>query len=268
MNQPRRPDIENFPLYPAIPTGPAGQHMGYGGPGHYYHGHHENVTYEPYGRGSYGWHNQGHHTHYYHGEPPGPPQPMFPNRAFTHPPGNPLGYRPYPDPIYPNPPNPYGPPGPPGPPISGSVPCSSAPQPVVVAMESLVTWIGEHIVCYHESARVKELAEKARHNMDSFLKGLNSYRDMRQRARREQWGPRWTYEMEDLHHRALYLQRLYNSTIGRYKGPFKPKQECSQTESTQAQQLLATMFDRDYEIWNVFIEKLTFWIHYFHPPTS
>lgn len=225
---------------------------------------------------------------------------MFPNRAFTHPPGNPLGYHPHSGPVYPHPPNPHGPPGPPNtsaerdpaweqewrkmkgrmnysgpggdfggehvPPPSGFVPRSSAPQRAVVDMESLVKWIGEHVVGYNESPKVKDLAERACHNMDSFLSDLSSYRDMRQRARREQWGPRWTYEREDLHHRALSLQRLYESTVGRYEGPFKPKQDCSETENTQAQQLLTTMFDRDYEIWNGFIGQLTFWTRHFRYP--
>ncbi|KAI0455093.1 hypothetical protein F5B21DRAFT_524040 [Xylaria acuta] len=137
-------------------------------------------------------------------------------------------------------------------------------RPAVVDMQSLAMWIGGHAVDYHESFKVTDLAGRVRHNMDDFIGALASYRAKREMAKREKWGPRWNNEMEDLYHRALNIQVLYESTVARYHGPFKPKTSCSDIEKDEALQLLKAMFDYDYDVWDGFIWHMVHWISHFH----
>ncbi|KAI1750189.1 hypothetical protein F4782DRAFT_510243 [Xylaria castorea] len=139
----------------------------------------------------------------------------------------------------------------------------SEPPPAMVDMHSFTKWIGDHAADYHKSGRVTELAGRVRHNMRDFTEHLEAYRAMRETARRERRGPQWTNEMEEIYHRALHVEVLYDTTVGRYDGPFKRKGHCSNTEKAEAQQLLKAMFGRDYNIWDGFNWHMLYWISQF-----
>ncbi|KAI0467895.1 hypothetical protein F4859DRAFT_492994 [Xylaria cf. heliscus] len=139
-------------------------------------------------------------------------------------------------------------------------PHHNVPRPVVVDMNSLAKWIGDHAVDYRKSGKAADLANRVGHNMGSFVSEFGSYRTLRKTARREQWGPQWSPEMEAFYNRALHIQALYESAVARYNGPFKRKKDCSTAEKAEAQQILETMFGADHDVWDGFIWHVLDWL--------
>ncbi|RYC63440.1 hypothetical protein CHU98_g2768 [Xylaria longipes] len=225
---------------------------------------------------------------------------MMPYPGFPYQPANPLGFPPYASPVNPNLQSFQSPLGPPRTPTGGKAympaeyrrpshvwveahaPPHAMPvpdnepqtttelvlynerRPAVVAMGFLSEWIGDHITDYSTSGRVRDIAERARHNMGDFETSFDSYRATRATARREQGGHRLPHHMEDLYHRARDVKELYESTMARYDGPFKRKKDCSDTEKEQAQKILEHMFGRDYDTWDGFIWHVMEWMSTFH----
>ncbi|KAJ8130481.1 hypothetical protein O1611_g3142 [Lasiodiplodia mahajangana] len=122
-------------------------------------------------------------------------------------------------------------------------------------MTSFAVWVGSHGKHYSEPGKVTDIAIRLHHNLPDFA-GLFSELAMRRGARR--FLP--DTSVEDIYQRGLAILSFFQSTMAAYKGPFKPRRQCSKSELAHAQRLIVKMLVHDYDKWDGLLWHVIHWI--------
>ncbi|KAI0873684.1 hypothetical protein GGS24DRAFT_501593 [Hypoxylon argillaceum] len=128
---------------------------------------------------------------------------------------------------------------------------SSSPVSMVIFTE----WIGSHGKYFSGSDRITEIAGRLHHALKAFLGLFAELEDDHEKGRI----PPDT-EMEQQFRSGLAVQSHFNSIVSGYKSSFKPITHCSSSEMDSAQELIETMFWRDYKQWKGFLGHVFCWI--------
>ncbi|KAI1155259.1 hypothetical protein F4825DRAFT_68373 [Nemania diffusa] len=128
---------------------------------------------------------------------------------------------------------------------------SSSPVSMVIFTE----WIGSHGEYFSGSDRITKIAGRLHRNLNTFLRLFAKLEDHHEKGRIPP-----NTEMEQQFRSGLAVQSHFNSIVSGYKSSFKPITHCSSSEMDSAQELIETMFWRDYKQWKGFLGHVFCWV--------